>query len=130
MIGDAITPKNRHCLRGVNGKYIQWNEILRDVLNRKLKNVQNKKTETDTESEEGEIEDKESDFDNHDTSERDGYRPITTSPEDELNLHTDGELLTGENKENITITKKLDGRTGKVNNRTDTGVSYTRNIWI
>ena len=30
-IGDTITPKNRHCLRGVDGKYIQWNEILRDV---------------------------------------------------------------------------------------------------
>ena len=46
---------------------------------------------------------KKSDLENHDTSERDGcYRPITTSPEDELNLHTDGELNTGENKtENI-----------------------------
>ena len=33
-IGDTITPKNRHCLKGkVDGKYIQWNEILRDVLN-------------------------------------------------------------------------------------------------
>ena len=30
QIGDKITPKNRHCLRGVDGKYIQWNEILRD----------------------------------------------------------------------------------------------------
>ena len=36
-IGYTITPKNRHCLRGVDGKYIQWNEILRDVLNGKLK---------------------------------------------------------------------------------------------
>ena len=25
-IGDNTTPKNRHCLRGVDGKYIQWNE--------------------------------------------------------------------------------------------------------
>ena len=33
MVGDTITLKNRHCLRGVDGKYIQWNEILRDVLN-------------------------------------------------------------------------------------------------
>ena len=40
-IGDTITPKNRHCLRGVDGKYIQWNEILRDVMNGKLKIVQN-----------------------------------------------------------------------------------------
>ena len=81
----------------VDGKYIQWNEILRDVLNGKLKIVQNKRTESDSESEEGDIEDEESDFENHDTSERDGcYRPITTSPEDELSLHTDGDLNTGE----------------------------------
>ena len=108
-IGDTITPKNRHCLRGVDGKYIQWNERLRDVLNRKIKTVQNKKTESDSESEEGEIEDEESDFENHDTSERNGcYRPITTSPEDELNLHTDGELNTGEIKtENIITGKKI-----------------------
>ena len=37
QIGDEITPKNRHCLRGVDGKYIQWNEILRDILNGILK---------------------------------------------------------------------------------------------
>ena len=120
-IGDTITPKNWHCLRGVDGKYIQWNEILKDVLNGKLKLVQNKKTEADSESEEGEIEDEESDFENHDTSERDGYRPITTSPDDELSLHTDGELITGENKENITTqNKKLDDQTGKESNRIDT----------
>ena len=96
-IGDNITPENRHCLRGVDGKYIQWNEVLRDVLNGKLKIVP--RTGTDTESEEGEIDDDESDFENHDTSEKDGvYRPVTTSPEDELNLHTDGELNTGETK--------------------------------
>ena len=81
---------------------MQWNEALRDVLNGKLKIVQNKRTESDSESEEGEIEDVESDFENHDTSERDGcYRLITTSPEDELNFHTDGELNTGEIKTEI-----------------------------
>ena len=99
-IGDAITPKNRHCLRGVDGKYIQWKEILRDALNGKLKK-QNQRTESDSESEEGEIEDEESDFENHDTSEKDGrYKPITTSPEDVLNLHTDGEINTGEKQAN------------------------------
>ena len=51
---------------GVDGKYIQWNEILRDVLNGKLKIVQNQRTESDSESEEGEIEDEGSDFENHD----------------------------------------------------------------
>ena len=68
-----------------------------------MKIVQNKRTESDSESEEWEIEDKESDFESHDISERDGcYRLITTSPEGELNLHTDGELNTGEIKtENI-----------------------------
>ena len=96
-IGDTITPKNRHCLRGVDGKYIQWTEILGDVLNGKIKIVQKQRTESDSEREEGEIEYEESDFENHDTSEKDGrYKAITTSPEDELNLHTDGEINTGE----------------------------------
>ena len=105
-IGDNINPTNRHCLRGVDGKYTQWNEILRDVLNGKLKIVQNQQAESDSESEEGEIEEEESDFENHDTSERNGkYKPVTTSPEDELNLHTDGEINPGENQINNKITK-------------------------
>ena len=100
-IGETITPKNRNCLREVDGKYIQWNEILRDVLNGKLKIVQNQRNESESESEEGEIEDEESDFENHDTLENDGrYKPVTTSPEDELNLHTDGEINPGENQTN------------------------------
>ena len=93
------------CLRGVDGKYIQLNEFLKDVLNGKLKLVQNKNIETNTESEKGEIEDKKSDIENHDTSKREGYRPNTTWPEDEFNLHTDGELLTGEKKENLITTE-------------------------
>ena len=32
-----ITPKNRHCLRGLVGKYGRWDEILRDILNGKQK---------------------------------------------------------------------------------------------
>ena len=36
-----INPKNRHCLRGLVGKYGRWDEILRDILNGKLKIVQN-----------------------------------------------------------------------------------------
>ena len=47
-IRDNITPKNRHCLRGVDGKYIQWNEILRDVLNGKLKIIPNPRTGSDS----------------------------------------------------------------------------------
>ena len=68
--------------------------------------VQNQRAESDSESEEGEIEEEESDFENHDTSERNGkYKPVTTSPEDELNLHTDGEINPGENQINNKITE-------------------------
>ena len=130
-IGDTITPKNRHCLRGVDGKYIQWNEILRDVLNGKLKIIPNKKLDSDSESEEGEIEDEDSDFENPDTSERNGrYQPITTSPEDVLNLHTDGQLNTGEIKIENTVTEKNIRRSNwesKQPNRYG-GVAYTRNF--
>ena len=133
-IGDTITPKNRHCLRGVDGKYIQWNEILRDVLNGKLKIVQNQRTESDSESEEGEIEDEESDFENHDTSEKDGrYQPIATSPEDELNLHTDGEINTGEKQTNNKITEneriRRSNRESKQPNRYG-GITYTKHFWV
>ena len=133
-IGDTITPKNRHCLRGVDGKYIQWNEILRDVLNGKLKIIPNKKQDSDSESEKGEIEDEDSDFENPDTSERNcRYQPITTSPEDELNLHTDGELNTGEIKTESTVTEKntrRSNRESKQPNRYGVGVTYTRNVRI
>ena len=132
-IGDTITPKNRHCLRGVDGKYIQWNEILRDVLNGKLRIIPNKKLNSDSESEEGEKEDEDGDFENPDTSERNGrYQPVTTSPEDELNLHTDGELNTGEIKTENTVTEKnirRSNRESKQPNRYG-GVTYTRNFWV
>ena len=69
-IGDKITPKNRHCLRGVDGKYIQWNEILRDILNGKLKIIQNRtrKSESESKNEEGEIEESDFEMENPDTS--------------------------------------------------------------
>ena len=133
-IGDNINPKNRHCLRGVDGKYTQWNEILRDVLNGKLKIVQNQRAESDSESEEGEIEEEESDFENHDNSERNGkYKPVTTSPEDELNLHTDGEINPDENQINNKITEnekiRRSNRESRQPNRYG-GVTYTKNFWI
>ena len=53
--------KNRHCLRGVDGKHIQWNEILRDILNGKLNIIQSRKRKSESESESEEI-DKERDF--------------------------------------------------------------------
>ena len=136
QIGDKITPKNGHCLRGVDGKYIQWNEILRDKLNGKLKIIQNRtrKSESESESEEGEI-DEESNFEmeNPDTSERNGYKPINTNPEDELKLHTDGEMPTGENKNNYVETENLPVRRSNRKcmqpNRYG-GVRYTKNFWV
>ena len=136
QIGDKITPKNRHCLRGVDGKYIQWNEILRDILNGKLKIIQNRtrKSESESESEEGET-DEEIDFEmeNPDTSERNGYKPINTNPEDELKLHTDGEMPTGENKNSYVETENLSVRRSNrkcIQPNRYGGVRYTKNFWV
>ena len=59
-IGGKLTPKNQYCLRGVDEKYIQWNKILRDILNGKLQLIQNRtrKTESESKSEERNIEDR------------------------------------------------------------------------
>ena len=118
----------------MDGKYIQWNEILRDVLNGKLKIVQNQRTGSNSESEDGEIEDEESNFENHDTSEKDGrYKPITTSSEDELNLHTDGEINTGEKQSSNKTTEnekiRRSNRESKQPNRYG-GITYTKNFWV
>ena len=136
QIGDKITPKNRHGLRGVDGKYIQWNEILRDILNGKLKIIQNRthKYESESESEEGEI-DEESDFEmeNPDTSERNGYKPINTNPEDELRLHTDGDMPTGENENKFLETEKSSvRRSSRKCSQTNLygGMRYTKNFWL
>ena len=94
-----INPKNTHCLQGLDGKYARWDGILRDILNRKFKIVQNGK-ETDTETEDDDDEDDEDVPEEigtpktYDTSERSGkYLPIRTNPEeDALQIHTDGEI--------------------------------------
>ena len=102
---NEIQPKNRHCLRGLDGKYGRWDEILRDILNGKLKIVQNrKKTETDTEEEDDEDDEEmpeTTERETYDSSQRNGsFVPIRTNPEDDaLQLHTDGEIP-GENKSN------------------------------
>ena len=108
-VSAEITPKNRHCLRGLDGKYGKWDEILRDSLNGKLRIIQNKKrTETDWEDDEDDDDDQEEEIPEeagivYDTSERDGrYEPIRTDPEnDTLQLHTDGEMPQGENSKLI-----------------------------
>ena len=45
-------------------------------------------------------------MENPDTSERNGYKPINTNPEDELKLHTDGEKPTGEKENKYLETEK------------------------
>ena len=72
--------------------------------------IQNRKRKSqwESESEEGEI-DEESDFgmENPHTSERTGYKSISTNPDDELELHTDGEMPTGENENEYLETENL-----------------------
>ena len=126
-----INPKNRHCLRGLDGKYGRLDEILRDILNGKLKIVQNRKT-TDTETEDDDDEDDEEVPEEigtpktYYTSERGGkYIPIRTNPEeDALQIQTDGEI-SGENFEN-----KIgrSNRNSKKPSRYGT-VPYTGNFW-
>ena len=55
---------------------------------------------------------------------------MTTSPEDEVNLHTDGEIYSGETKlkNNTTENEKKDGQIVKVDNRTDTGGLHIQKI--
>ena len=54
-----ITPKNRHYLRGLDGKYGRWDEILRDILNGKLKIVQNRKVSVSETEDEDDDDDEE-----------------------------------------------------------------------
>ena len=131
QIGDKITPKNRHCLRGVDGKYIQWNEILHDILNGKLKIIQKRtrKPESESESEGGEIDFK---MENPDTSERNGYKPISTNLKDELKLQTDGEIPTGENETKYLETEKTSVRSNRkcIQPNLYGGVRYTKIFWV
>ena len=95
-----INPKNRHCIRGLDGKYTRWDETLKDILNGKLKIVPNKKradsdTEEDDDDEDEEMPEEIGTPIVYDTSEKDGrYVPIRTNPEEEdtLQLHTDSEI--------------------------------------
>ena len=128
-----INPKNRHCLRGLNGKYGRWDEILRDILNGKIKIVQNPK-QPDGETEDEDDDDEEMPEETgtpikvYETSERNGsYVPIRTSPEeDALQIYTDGEL-TGENLEN----QKQIGRSNRNSKKPNRygSIPYTGNFW-
>ena len=80
MTSGEIQPKNRHCLRGLDGKYGRWDEILRDILNGKLKIVQNRKTDSKTEDDDDDEDEEmpeETGNITYDTSKRNGrYVPI------------------------------------------------------
>ena len=52
---------------------------------------------------------------NPDTPKRNGYKPINTNPEDELKLHTDGEMPPGENENKYLQTEKSSIRRSKRN---------------
>ena len=127
-----INTKNRHCLRGLDGKYGRCDEILRDILNGKLKIVQNKKrVESETDDDDEDEDDEETPEETgtpivYDTSERDGrYVPIRTNPEeDTLQLHTDSEMP-GENLESQI---RRFNRNSKQPNRYGS-IPYTGNFW-
>ena len=105
-------------------------------MNGQLKIIHNRtrKSELESESEEGEI-DEENDFEmeNADTSKRNGYKPINPSPEDELKLHTDGEMPTGENENKYLETENLSVRRSNrkcMQSNRYGGVRYTENFWV
>ena len=127
MTSGEIQPKNRHCLQGLDGKYGRWDEILWDILNGKLKIVQNRKTDSETEDDDDDEEmPQETGNITYDTSERNGrYVQIQTNPEDDaIQIHTEDEI-SGENLEhNI---RRSNRKTNKPNRYG--GLSYTGNFW-
>ena len=132
-VSAEITPKNRHCQRGLDGKYGKWDEILRYILNGKLRIVQNKKhTKTESEDEDDDDDDEkempEEAGKTYDTSERGGrYAPIQTDPEnDAIQIHTDGEMPQGENTEN---NHRRSNRNANRPNRYGS-IYYKGNFWV
>ena len=72
-------------------------------------------------------------MENPDTSERNGYKPIDTNPEDELKLHTDGEMPTGEKENKYLETEKSPVRRSNrkcMQPNLYGGVRYTKNFWV
>ena len=127
-----ITPKNRHCLRGLDGKYGRWDEILRDILNGKLKIVRNRKVSVSETEDEDDDDDEEMPEETgsrtYDTSERNGRnQPIRTNPEEDvIQIHTDGdEIPQGENTDN-----KIRRSSQNINKPNKySSVPYTGNFW-
>ena len=122
-VSAEITPKNRHCLRGLDGKYGKWDEILRDILNGKLRIVQNKKhTETETEDEDEDDEEIPEDAGKtYDTSEKkmDGMLRYKHTPKMMSYKYT---LMEKCRPRVRTLKIKIDGQTETQINRIDTVV--------
>ena len=101
-----------------------------------MKIIQNRTRKSESESEIGEGEnDPERDFEmeNPDTSKRNVYKSINTNPEDELKLHTDGEMTTGENENKYLEIEKLSVRRSNrkcMQPNLYGGVRYTKNFWL
>ena len=118
-------------LRGLDGKYGRWDEILRDIVNGKLKIVQNRKTSVSETEDEDDDDDQEMPVEtgnrSYETSEWDGrYDPIRTNPdEDVIQIQTDGEIPQGENIENKT--RRSNRKTNKSNRYGC--IPYTGNFW-
>ena len=102
---------------------------MRDILNGKLRTVQNK-TKTDTETE-----DADDDEDEEETPEEEGktydtegrYAPIRTDPEnDVIQIHTDGEMPQGEKSENR---NRQSNRNTNRPNRYGS-ISYKGKFWV
>ena len=131
LVNAEITPKNRQCLRRLDGKYGRWDEILRDIRNGKLRIVKNRKTSMSESEDEDDDNDEEMPEEtgnrSYDTSERGGrHKPIQTNPEEGvIQIHTDGEISHGENIEN-----KIRRSNRNINKPNRYGcIPYTGNFW-
>ena len=119
-------------MKGLNGKYGRWDEVLLDILNGKLKIVQNpKQPEYETEDEDDDDDEEMPEETGtptkvYDTSERNGsYVAIRNMPEENaLQIYTDGEK-TGGNLENQI---KRSNRNSKKPNRYGS-IPYTGTFW-
>ena len=104
-------------------------------IKRKVKNCAKPESRLRNRKTKREIDDDEEDFENHDTSEKGGYRKTTTSPEDEMNLHADGVFNTGEKKTENKITSnqviRRSNRASKQQNRYGGGSNiYTKLLGV
>ena len=76
-------PKNRHCIRGLDGKYIRWDEIVVDIIRGKLKKRSDSESEGDDDNEDDEDMPQETGapkvYDTYEDDRR--YATIRTNPE-------------------------------------------------